>query len=383
MECPVPSQREENDWKHTQVPMFDPHAILQYLFDEIDLQIPAIEIQRYWQQAKERGCPWAQHETEDRIPLKLFGDDCVYDERQTKAYAIYLSLPLWRPTSARNSRFLIWAQKSSQFAGIQGLQGLLARMVWSLNLVYDNRLAKSGHRFAVTELGGDWSWNRFFWQFDRHWNSLYPCPFCNIRKFGDQSYAAAELDSFSWLPNIDFVTKIVGSGLSKAVNPLLLLRNFHMSLVQPCQLHNLNLGLLWTSNGAAIAIFGELGFFGDPTRSLALIVEAAWDDFRIFLKQQKRHCSQSKFTIKMIFKKSHGAYFSAKGYNSRMLADWLADCAERVWARTFGDPGEQRIFGRWLKEQPDLVHSVLQDEQLPLLCSALLLGVFNKHMMIA
>lgn len=377
IECPLQSGRESTkEYKHVQVPMFDPGAILRYLFDEIDLEIPTDKIQEYWVQAANAGCPWAQRELNEsglsdlRIPVRLFGDDCVYDERLTKAYGIYMSLPLWRPHSARNSRFLIWAQKSTQFAGFEGLLPLLGRMVWSLNQVYDHKLEKSGHRFCVTEIGGDWSWNRFFWQMDRHWNGIRPCPFCNVEKFGHQSYA--KLDDISWIPNIRFVNDIVGSGLTKRVNPLILLRNFDVSLIQPCQLHNLNLGLLWTSNGAAVATFGEMGFWGDPNLSLALIVENAWDDFRLFLEEERRHCSQCKFTIKMIFKQNHGAYFSAKGHNSRVLADWLADCAERAWGRNFDGP---RIFGKWLQGHPQRLQAVLHDQQLPHLCLALTPGL--------
>ena len=171
---------------------------------------------------------------------------------------------------------------------------------------------------------------------------------------------------------MDFLSNIVGSGMSRQVNPLILLKNFHVSLIQPCQLHNLNLGLLWTSNGAAVATFGELGFWGDPTTSLTLVLETAWDDFVLFMKQERRYCSQSKFTIKMIFKSNHGAYFSAKGYNSRVLADWLADCAERAWSSRLGGG---RLFGAWLQTQPNLLQSALQNEQLAPLCFSLKLIV--------
>lgn len=346
--------------------MYDPHSVLSYLFDEIGLTIDPGEVRRYWAKASERGCPWAQQEPGDRIPVKIFGDDCVYDERLNKAYALVLSLPLWRPRSARNSRFLLWAQRSTQFQGFEGILPVLARMVWSFNLVYDQGLQQSGHRFAVCEIGGDWAWNRFFWQLSRHWNSHIPCPFCNVQKEGPGGYS--QLNPIQWGSNQDFV-RLVGTGGSQRVNPFILLRNFDVSLVQPCQLHNLNLGLLWTSNGGAIAAFAELGFFGDPSVSLAVLLETAWDDFVLFRKQEGRQCSQSKFTVKMIFKKSHGAYFSAKGYNSRILADWLADCAERAWA---GNLGGSRLFGAWLQGQQHLCQLARQDEQLAPLCFALL-----------
>ena len=134
VECPVPSNRENKGWNYQQVPMYDPHSVLSYLFDEIGLTIDPSEVRRYWAKASERGCPWAQQEPGDRIPVKIFGDDCVYDERLNKAYALVLSLPLWRPRSARNSRFLLWAQRSTQFQGFEGILPVLARMVWSFNL---------------------------------------------------------------------------------------------------------------------------------------------------------------------------------------------------------------------------------------------------------
>ena len=355
------------------VGMYDPHKMLEYLFDDCGLEIQEQTVRDYWDNALARGCPWAQGETlHEMIPVKLFGDDCVYDERLTKAYAIVMSLPLWRPKAARNSRFLLWAQKSSEFTGFEGLQPVLARMAWSFNVAFTDQLPKSGHRFVVTEVGGDWAWNRFFWQFDRHWNSWKPCPFCDVVKSGPSGYA--EMPPIVWKSNLAFLNDVVGSGLRKRVNPLILLHNFDVSVVAPCQLHNLNLGLLWTSNGAAIAVFGEMGFFGNPNESLALLLETAWDDFVLFMKQEKRSCSQNKFTIKMIFKANHGAYFSAKGHNSRVLADWLADCADRAWTANFS---QGRPFGAWLQNRPDLLNAARADQQFALLCYALPLVCTN------
>ena len=369
MDCPLPSHRESKEWKCKQMPMLDPHSVLAYLFDDINLKIDGDEIRKYWRNAAARGCPWALNEPDhDRVPIKIFGDDCVYDERLNKAYAIVLSLPLWRPKSARNSRFILWSQKSSNFVGFEGMLPVLARMVWSFNLAYDERLPKSGLRFAITEIGGDWAWNRFFWQFHRHWNGVKPCPFCDVEKFGPRGYI--ELNDICWGTSLDFVN-LVGSGGTGRPNPFILLKNFDVSVVQPCQLHNLHLGLLWTSNGAGVATFCEYVFFGDPTIKLALLVEAAWDDFKLYMKQGGQRCSQTKFTLKMIFKKTHGAYWSAKGHNSRVISDWLADCAERAWA---GNLGGSRIFGSWLVGQPNLLQRVHAHEQFAPLCYALLLS---------
>ena len=75
----------------------------------------------------------------------------------------------------------------------------------------------------------------------------------------------------------------------------------------------------------------------------------------------------------MIFKSAHGAYFSAKGYNSRILADWLADCASRAWEARLGEQG--RPFGTWLLDRPDHLRRAQQDEQMAPLCFALPLNL--------
>ena len=61
-----------------------------------------------------------------------------------------------------------------------------------------------------------------------------------------------------------------------------------------------------------------------------------------------------------------------KVHNSRVLADWLADCAERAWSSRLG---EGRHFGAWLQTQPNLLQSALQNEQLAPLCFSLTLIV--------
>ena len=74
-------ERVKKQFAFGQVPMYDPHAILNYLFDEISLQIPPDQVRQYWKQAASAGCPWAQHELAEsggnfsdlRIPVKSFG----------------------------------------------------------------------------------------------------------------------------------------------------------------------------------------------------------------------------------------------------------------------------------------------------------------------
>ena len=128
------------------------------------------------------------------------------------------------------------------------------------------------------------------------------------------------------------------------VSPLILLRRFHVRKIQWCQLHNLNLGLLWTSNGGCLAFLLEAGQFGEPSLDVRFRLENAYDAFKLWLQQSRFTCSQRRFTQKMLFKAEHGPYLSAKGWNSRVICAWLADVMGSSWqpllAAGIHDPAE-------------------------------------------
>ena len=115
------------------------------------------------------------------------------------------------------------------------------------------------------------------------------------------------------------------------VSPLILLKWFHVRKIQWCQLHNLNLGLLWTSNGGCLALLLEAGFFGNPSLDMRFRLENAYDEFKLWLRQSRFTCSQRRFTVKMLFKAQHGPYLSCKGWNSRVVCAWLSDIMARSW----------------------------------------------------
>ena len=73
-------------WVYRDVPIYWPHELLEYIFQEAGVQIPAGKLVEYWREAAARGLPWAQNLEDDfdpscRIPIKLFGDDATYNKR--------------------------------------------------------------------------------------------------------------------------------------------------------------------------------------------------------------------------------------------------------------------------------------------------------------
>ena len=366
VDCPVPSHRENKTWNHKQVPMYDPHVLLSYLFDDIGLKIDPGVVKKYWDDAAARGCPWALQEPQPEIECRWkFLVMTVYTMNSWTKLMVWFYLYHFGVQSRPGILDSSYGPRSHinlldlriYYHYLHGWFGLWIWLITnhSLRVAFVLRCV----RLVVTGRGIG-----FFGKWIDIGIVTPHAPFATRRSLDLMRIAA-----WTTFNGCQIQTFCDWSGAR--VNPLILLPNFHVSLLQPCQLHNLNLGLLWTSNGAGVATFAELGYFGNPSESLALCLEAAWDDFSMFKRQEGRQCSQCKFTIKMIFKPSHGAYFSAKGYNSRVLADWLADCSERAWS---GNLGGSRIFGAWLQGQPPLLQLSNRNEQLAPLCHALYPG---------
>lgn len=121
---PIQSGLLNKKWIYWDCPLMDPHLLLAYLWDSVQLTIDSGTLHEYWQGAKDRGLPWAlsyQDGQPPRIPLRIFGDDAAVGRKSgEKLYAIFLSCPLFRPKCARQSRWLLWCLRSSLYVGRVG-----------------------------------------------------------------------------------------------------------------------------------------------------------------------------------------------------------------------------------------------------------------------
>ena len=280
-------------------------------------------MQEYWRKAVEAKVPWALQaisadpEAHMRIPLKIFGDEATFNLLGDQCLGFVLSCPLWRPNAGRNSRWTFAVLLESRSLGFATWEPLLARMTWSLNIAHDHGTA--GLKFQVTEIEGDWKFLRQVFQLRTHWNSKDTfCHCCRLQR-----------DRFASLPDVlpfrstaQFIREVLPDQGPQC--SWILLRGFDVSTIQWCQLHVLNLGLLWTSNGGTIDFLLEQGFFGPVDRSQEAQLESAFDSFEAWQATTRNKCSQRKFTPKMLWKKSHGAYLTTKGWNARVIAAWLA-----------------------------------------------------------
>ena len=48
------------------------------------------------------------------------------------------------------------------------------------------------------------------------------------------------------------------------------------------------------------------------------------------LRRNKIQCSHKRFNAKALCKETYGYYLNAKGYNSRVLCEWLMDCLTEI-----------------------------------------------------
>ena len=323
---------DESNWEYRDVPMYWPPEVLQYLWETVGVEVSRDKLLQYWEEARERSLPWADGSAGDnpKIPLKLFGDDASYGKQNDKFMALVISSPLWRPHANRNSRWTVAVLNLHGSLGYPTLQPILRALVWSLNQAYDVPLESSGHTFQVTELGGDWKYVRESFNMTTHWNSSGPgkcCHFCTIDR---KDMARLHLlEPLPYRSTNEFIRDVISP---RWPSPLILLRHFHIEVVQRCLLHTCHLGLLWTANGGAMDYLLQMGMWGSPRLHLKTRLLRAYLQFKLWRQRFRIRCSQRQFTVKMLYKKAHGAYLSCKGWNSRVVSAWLGDVCDNAWS---------------------------------------------------
>ena len=334
-----PGRDPPEKWYSADVPIFWPHEVLSYLFDDVGIQVPDIEIKKYWREAREAGIPWALESDgeENKLPVKIFGDDCQINDSGDKVFAFVISCPLWRPNNARNSRWPVAILSLRHCIGWATIRPLLAELVSSLNKAFDNPTC-GGLTFQVTEIGMDWKAFRELLQLKSHWNASFMCHMCRIN---NSQYADLPED-LNWRNTAEFIAEVLRPN---ELTPIILLRRFSVSCLAWCSLHNVNLGLLWTINGGCLQYLLENNIYGNLLElGYGQCLKLAFRDFKTWQSNTKIRCSQREFTSRMLFKKGHGAYLSAKGHNSRCIAAFLSDKFKSLLDMGGADPPRELLL---------------------------------------
>ena len=182
------------EFEDTTTPMLDPHVVVDHLFSKVGVKIDSKDVKEFWHikrnLAKE---PWAikSPATEDHVPLALYGDSCrIHTTGNCKVLGLFISLPLWKASSTRCSRFCIWACEEKRLWKRTTLDRILQRVTYSLNLLFDGKNERgqtiaAGNKFCITELRGDWLWHRECFGFSSSWKRMKDlCYLCNAKGNG-------------------------------------------------------------------------------------------------------------------------------------------------------------------------------------------------------
>ena len=205
IETVVRKKEDSNEERMVKIPVLLPHLVLQYLFQEVGLEIDDDLLQKYWVHAKQVFL-WAAHADFDgsHVPVAVYGDSARYGQGydQSKITGFWMSLILWRPKSTRMSQWLLWSLDADLSLGRRSENPLIQAVVESLNLCFDG-LTPEGkrlpRRFATTEIKGDWE---FFYRvlgLTRYWKKRMLCWRCDAENHEHATHSYLDLsDNPTW-----------------------------------------------------------------------------------------------------------------------------------------------------------------------------------------
>lgn len=71
----------------------------------------------------------------------------------------------------------------------------------------------------------------------------------------------------------------------------------------------------------------QMAYFGPVAHDFNDAIECAFLHFTAWRKQERIPCSQKRFSVKSLVRPgTYGFFLNAKGFNSRVLCQWLLHC---------------------------------------------------------
>ena len=183
--------------------MLDPHVVISYMWNTVGPRIDPENVKTFWRHHREVGSPWTQVCTDapdDLIHLGIYGDSARARQlpytAPEKVVGIYMSCPLFRPKSVRQSRWLLFCIEEHLIYERKTLNAVFRRITWSLNILWyglkptrgpDNEelnqlpdvpITDGCHKLFLAEIRGDWSWHRFVFGLVSSWKAGANAPVC-------------------------------------------------------------------------------------------------------------------------------------------------------------------------------------------------------------
>ena len=201
---PVKNEKTSSGLSLELYPILHPHEILSYLWNDVGIEVSEAEIAEYWRHCHRHGQPWVitSPATEKHIPIGLHGDAARLwsQEKFEKVIAIHLNICHFRPRSVRFSRWCVFSCPAHKVFKNRTLNAVWNCIVWSLEAAFQGLhptarpggkplqgreqrcagqpLSRSGAKWALTELRGDWEWHVTCWRPTASWQSNKICFRC-------------------------------------------------------------------------------------------------------------------------------------------------------------------------------------------------------------
>ena len=320
---PVKNEKAPHGMCFQKFPILHPHEILSYLWDEVGIVVPESEIAKYWHTAWQRGEPWATSSpaSDKHIPVGLHGDSArLWSQNKfEKITAIHLNIVHFRPCSVRFSRWCLFSCPTHLLFKNRTLNVVWKRLTWSLESAFEGLhpmtgvggkplsqheqscagqpLSRSGAKWALTELRGDWEFHvqtwrpRASWQANRvcfrcpalakssqpsylYWNhhgeecgweseeyglagfmaqALKDTNLCTLANYKLSSFCCLVFAMFQLGYPWGLLVIMFLEGHCQQWGPLLTLSMFrHPSILRWCTMHTLNIGLVFSANGGSL-----------------------------------------------------------------------------------------------------------------------------------
>ena len=239
------------------IPVLDVHELLAYIHQELMIQCPPEDVQRFWRHLKDNGAIPESHPASDsHIPFSLYGDECVVGgDPRDKVTAMFLQVTLFRPKATRLGNFMLFSVKDEFLvhSGLKSLAPILDHIVWSCNVAFQGfypqtdaqgqplppqkqrmagkpLTAPDNNRFCCVELKGDWKWHERTLRLHATPTSKEFCFLCDARADDSNLSYANIADDAPWIntevTTPGFMVKKLRPGLLSAPECILVFVGF-------------------------------------------------------------------------------------------------------------------------------------------------------------
>lgn len=161
---------------------------MDYLIGSCLLPIDDVLLDQYWNHLDSVHDPWAVSTKDFRracsknvVPLGFYGDEAcmgLVTDPYNQIYGLFMSVILYRPTSTRMSRYLLFSVDTHRVKSVEETFYPVLKMITESF----NRLSEEGvqgRNFLVAEIRGDQAFFKYIFKHESWWKSNNVCFRCS------------------------------------------------------------------------------------------------------------------------------------------------------------------------------------------------------------